>query len=163
MIPRKVQSKAMQQKLKQYEQRVIVFVKQLHDVKFAGMVLFLVIVLLISWSGVKAIQTNYQLQKQISLLGQQNRVQQLTNNNLALENQYYNTDTYLDLSARLNFGLAAPGEKEIVVPSSVALTYTVPIPKMATQVDTPTTEQPSSQRNFEAWVNFFLHRQNTGD
>ena len=151
----------MQQKLKHYFNRLYLFVAQFRDVKFAGMMLFVVIVLLISWSGVKAIQTNYGLQKQISVLQQQDQVQQLTNNNLKLENQYYNTDTYLDLSSRLNFGLAAPGEKEIVVPQAVALSYTVPVSKPSSQVDNPNINQPTSQRNFEAWVNFFLHRPNT--
>lgn len=152
----------MQQKLKQYEQFAVRFVGRLQDVKFAGQVLFVIIVLLISWSGVKAIQTNYELQKQISELRQQNQVKQLTNNNLALENGYYNTRTYLDLSARQNFGLAAPGEKEIVVPGPVALNYVtqLPEPKKAEQ---PSDKQPLYQRNVEAWVNFFLHRQSVSD
>jgi len=38
---------------------------------------FTVIVLLISWSGVKSIQTNYGLQKQISKLQQENDVAKL--------------------------------------------------------------------------------------
>jgi len=139
------------------------FAERLRDVKFAGLMLFLVIVLLISWSGVKSIQSNYTLQKQISVLNQQNQVQQLANNNLQLENQYYNTDTYLDLSARQNFGLAAPGEKEIVVPKAVALTYTTPLSKADTGGTQAKLQQPTGQRNFEAWVNFFLHRASQND
>jgi len=149
-------------KRKQYEQLLLQFAGRLRDIKFAGLVLFVVIVLLISWSGVKSIQSNYELQKQISALKQQNQVQQLANNNLQLENQYYNTDTYLELSARQNFGLGLPGEKEIIIPKDVALGYTVPLPKPA-KTDTPTSKQPAGQRNFEAWVNFFLHRQNSGN
>jgi cell division protein FtsB len=153
----------MLEKIKKYAKRVLWFAGQFRDAKFAGLMLFVVIVLLISWSGVKAIQTNYGLQKQIAVLGQQVQVQQLDNNNLKLENQYYDTDTYLDLSARQNFGLAAPGEKEIIIPKAVALSYTTPLPKPTSQVDTPTSKQPVAQRNFEAWVNFFLHRQNSGN
>src|ERR1700760_2476570 len=110
----------MEEKLKSYQKLALRFVARFQDIKFAGVMLFLVVVLLISWSGVKAIQTNYGLQKQIATLQQQDQVQQLSNNNLKLENEYYNTDTYLDLSARQNFGLAAPGEKEIIVPGNVA-------------------------------------------
>lgn len=151
----------MEEKLKIYQQQAFAFARRLQDVKFAGVMVFVVIVLLISWSGVKAIQSNYDLQKQISSLQQQNQLQQLSNNNLQLENEYYNTYTYLDLSARQNFGLAAPGEKEIIVPKDVALSYTTALPKTSAQTDSPSAQQPASQRNFEAWVNFFLHRQNT--
>ena len=118
----------MQDKLRQYQELAWQFAQRFQDVKFAGVMLFVLIVLLISWSGVKAIQTNYDLQKQIAAAQQQNQLQALTNTNLQLENQYYNTDTYLDLSARQNFGLAAPGEKEILVPKQVADTYTTALP-----------------------------------
>ncbi|HTB48898.1 MAG TPA: septum formation initiator family protein [Verrucomicrobiae bacterium] len=134
------------------------FINRLNDVRFVGQVLFVVIVLLVSWSGVKTIQTNYGLQKQISALQQQNTIQQLQNNNLALENQYLNSNQSLELSARENFGLAAPGEKEIVVPASVALTYTVNLPT-PTKPAEASVHQPTYQRNFESWVDFFLHRQ----
>src|ERR1700677_3454734 len=107
-----------------YKHTILAIVNRLNDVRFVGQMLFLVIVLLISWSGVKVIQTNYSLQKQISVLKQQNNLQKLQNENLALQNQYYNSNQYLELSARQNFGLAAQGEKEIVVPRQVALSYT---------------------------------------
>ena len=148
----------MQNKITEYKSLALQFVQRLRDIRFAGLVGFVFIVLLVSWSGVKAIQSNYELQKQISTIQQQNAVQKLSNTNLQLENEYYNTDTYLELSARQNFGLAQPGEKEILVPKDAALSYTVDPPK-AEQADTPTTKQPASQRNFEAWVDFFLHRQ----
>jgi len=151
----------MQNKIRQYQAIAWQFAQRLQDVKFAGQMLFVVVVLLISWSGVKAIQSNYDLQKQISTQSQQNQVQSLTNNNLKLENEYYNTDTYLDLSARQNFGLAAPGEKEVLVPKDVALTYTVDLPKPKQTVDKPTDKQPLFQHNYQEWVNFFLHRGQT--
>jgi len=46
------------------------------------------------------------------------------------------------------------------VPKNVALGYTTSLPKTA-QPDKPSDKQPASQRNFEAWVNFFLHRQSS--
>src|SRR5947209_4249769 len=105
----------------QYQQKAMLYVQRLSDIRFAGQMLFVIIVLLISWSGVKTIQSNYVLQKQISALKQQTDVQKLENNNLGLQNQYLKTNQYLELSARQNFGLANPGEKEVVVPESVAL------------------------------------------
>ena len=116
------------------------FVQRLSDLRFAGQVLFVIIVLLISWSGIKTIQTNYGLQKQISSLEQQNDIQKLENNNLELQNNYFNSNQYLELAARQNFGLAAPGEKEVIVPETVAMAYTVDLP--SDKDDKPTVEQP---------------------
>jgi len=132
------------------------FLGRLNDPRFVGQVIFVVIVLLISWSGIKSIQTNYGLQKQITALNQQNSLAKLANDNVALQNQYYDSNQYLELSARQNFGLAAPGEQEIVVPKSVALSYTVDLP--ASNPST-TAKPPTYQRNFQSWIDFFLHRQ----
>jgi cell division protein FtsB len=142
-----------------YTKKVTDFVKRLSDVRFAGQIVFVVIVLLISWSGIKTIQTNYSLQKQVSALNQQNDVQKLKNNNLALQNDYLNSNQYLELTARQNFGLAAPGEKEIIVPESVALAYTSDA-AMPSKAPVASDHQPGYQRNFESWVDFFLHRAN---
>lgn len=149
---------SLEQKLKQYIKVAYAFILRLRDVRFAGQVLFVIIVLLVSWSGVKAIDANFALQKQIATLQQENEVQQLENNNLALQNEYYTSDQYLELSARQNFGLGAPGETELVVPKSVALSYTVPEPKAASPK--ANVEPPAYQRNFQAWVDFFLNRRN---
>jgi cell division protein FtsB len=142
----------------EHKDKAIYYLKRLNDIRFAGQVVFVIIVLLISWSGIKTIQTNYNLQKQISGLKQQNELQKLQNGNLELQNDYYNSDQYLDISARQNFGLAAPGEKMVIVPEKVALAHTVDI-KSDTKKVTAQDKKPAYQRNFESWVNFFLHRQ----
>ncbi|HWB38676.1 MAG TPA: septum formation initiator family protein [Candidatus Saccharimonadales bacterium] len=144
--------------IKHYQKKLSDFIQKLSDVRFAGQVVFVVIVLLVSWSGIKSIQTNYGLQKQISALKQQNDLQELQNENLSLQNDYLKSNQYLELSARQNFGLAAPGEKEILVPKSVALAHTVDLPTSDEQSET-TTKQPPYQRNVQSWVDFFLHRQ----
>lgn len=146
----------LQQKLQDYFKLALAYVANLQDIRVVGQLVFVVIVLLVSWSGVKAINTNYALQKQIASLQQQTAIQQLENNNLKLRNQYYNSSQYLELAARQNFGRAAPGEKEIVVPTQVALSYTVPVPKAP--VPKPEARPSQYQRNIEAWVSFFLHR-----
>lgn len=148
----------MLEKLKSLQNHPLL--QQFRDVRAVGLLTFGVIVLLISWSGVKVIQTNYELQKQISEMQQKVAVQQLEDNNLKLQNEYYNSNQYLELSARQNFGLGAPGETELIVPKSVALAHTVALSGQ-NLVDTPVSKQPFYQRNFEAWMNFFLHRQGT--
>jgi cell division protein FtsB len=130
---------------------------QFNDIKFTGQVAFVVIVLLVSWSGVKVIQSNYGLQKQITAIEQQNDIQRLQNENQELQNQYYNTKQYLDLAAREDFGLADPGEKEILVPKSVALSNTENIPVNAAQTS-DAISIPAQQTNLSSWVDFFFHK-----
>jgi len=152
--------KRMIEKLKQYKNHP--YVQQFRDVRAVGLAIFGVIVLLISWSGAKAIQTNYDLQKQIAQLQQENQVWQLKDNNLQLQNEYLNTDQYLELSARQNFGLGEPGEKELIVPKNVALAHTTKL-STTSSVTRASGKQPFYQRDFEAWMNFFLHRQQAAD
>jgi cell division protein FtsB len=143
--------------IKIYQKKASEFAQRLNDLHFVGQLVFVVIVLLISWSGIKTIQTNYSLQKKISTLKQNNQVQKLKNTNLSLQNNYFNSNQYIDLSARQNFGLASPGEKEVIVPKDVALSFTVDLPN-----DTAlpaASKQPSYQRHFQSWEDFFLNRQ----
>jgi len=140
-----------------YEARLRAYVLSLRDIRNVGVLVFIVIVLLISWSGVKSIQTNYGLQKQIVKLGQENQVAQLENTNQALQNQYYGTPQYLEIAARQNLGLAAPGETELIISKETALAHTIKMPGGGL-VPSEVPKQPFWQRNFEAWMNFFLHR-----
>jgi cell division protein FtsB len=143
--------------LQPYLRRVRVYIISLRDVRNLGVLIFTVILLLITWSGIKAIQTNYGLQKQISRLQQENSVGKLKNGNLAFQNQYYATDQYKEITARQNLGLGAPGETELLVPKDVAIAHTVKQPG----TELAKTEVPKKvfwQSNFQAWMNFFLHR-----
>ncbi|HSX29735.1 MAG TPA: septum formation initiator family protein [Candidatus Saccharimonadales bacterium] len=151
----------MDTNITKYRQKIVQFLVSLKDLRVLGLFVFLVIVLLVSWSGVKAIETNYTLQKQIAQLQQENAVQKLANQNLALENDYYKTPQYLELSARKDFGLAAAGETVWVVPKHVALAHTVDVPKPVgvSAVKTDTNKRPAYQRNVTAWLDFLFHRQ----
>jgi len=151
----------MFEKIKNYQRHP--FIRQLHDVRALGLLAFGILALMVTWSGVKALQTNYELQKQISALQQENQVQELENNNLKLKNQYLNTDQFLELAARRQFGKAAPGEMLLLVPKAVALKHTVEAPSLEQQGEDDVVSKPAYQRNFESWINFFLHRQTFGD
>lgn len=134
--------------------------KSLQDVRVLGLIIFAGLVLLVSWSIVQAIQTNYELQKKISKLQQETAVAELENNNLKLKNQYYQTDSFLELAARRQFGKAAPGETLVLVPKTVALAHTAT--EVSDKKEAPRAiEQLKSkaQQNREAWADFFLHRQ----
>ena len=144
-------------KLEPYLEMGRLYLLSLRDVRNVGLLVFTIIVLLISWSGVKSIQTNYGLQKQVSRLQQENDVRKLQNQNLELQNKYYNTNQYLELSARQNLGLGMAGETELLVPKQVALAHTVKQPNIeAAKSQVP--KQPAWQRNFQAWIDFFLDR-----
>lgn len=137
--------------------KILYIAKSLTDLKILGQVFFVFIVLLVSWSGIKAIGTNYELQKKISKLQQEVEIQKLENDNLKLSNQYLETDQFLELAARRQFGKAAPGETVLIVPKEVSLSY----------VDKSTTEglkkqaqekKPAYQQNFQDWINFFFRK-----
>jgi cell division protein FtsB len=149
----------MIEKIKKYYNHGLI--QQFKDVRFAGFVVFGILVLLVTWSGISVIETNYELQKQVSKLEQQNQVSQLENNNLKLQTEYYNSDQYLELTARRQFGKGQPGEQLLLVPKSVALKYTVDISQETRQATaTPMLKKPFVQKNIEAWLDFFTHRNN---
>lgn len=132
--------------------------KQLIDIRNIGLYVFGVVVLAIAWSGARTVQNNYELQKQISTLRQQNAVLSLQNQNAQLQNKYYETPQYLELSARQNLGLAAPGETVLIVPQATAMRYIdTSIGQNDSQAQAIDTRS-KSVRNLEAWRDFLLGR-----
>lgn len=148
----KTQGRAFYARARQY-------VLSLRDVRNVGSLAFVVMLFLVVWSGARAIQTNYTLQKQVYELSKQNDVRRLENANLALTNNYYNTSQYLEVTARQNLGLAAPGETVLLVPKDVAMSRTVAEP--AAKTPTAVENLPFWQRNFRAWMDFLLNRQSS--
>lgn len=138
-------------------------IKQIVDSRNAVLYVFCLIALAITWSGVKTLQNNYDLQKKISELKQQNTVLSLQNQNMALQNQYYQTDEYLDLSARQNLGLAAPGEKVLLVPKAVALKYVDQSLAPASLSNDTADNRSLLVKNLEAWRDFLLGRKSPGN
>lgn len=132
--------------------------KKLNDGRNIVLYLFVFIVLAICWSAVKTIQTNYGLQKQISKLQQQNAVTNLQNQNTALQKKYYQTDAYLDLAARQDLGLAAPGEQVLLVSKATAMKYVnQTVAKQLPTASSPD-NRPTYLKNLDAWRDFLLGR-----
>lgn len=130
------------------------YFRSLSDIRILGQTFFVIIMLLVSWSSVKAIQKNYLLQKQISRLEQEVEIAQLENDNQKLNNLYLETDQFVELSARRQFGLGAPGEKLLVVPKEVAMKNSINVKGDQDQVKN--VEKPRYQKNIEAWISFFF-------
>lgn len=138
------------------------YLEALNDVRTLGLIVFAVVALLVTWSGIKVVQTNYDLQKQISAMQQQNDIRRLENSNLALSNQFLETDQYLELTARKQFNKGLPGEKVLIVPRTVALAHTVDVPTEDASKESGTNIEetgPWYERNFNAWVEFLFRKE----
>lgn len=143
--------------------KAVYLTSQWKDTRLWTLVIFAVVVVVASWSGVRVIETNYELQKRIARLQQQNEVIRLQNNNQKLKNQYLETDTYLELSARRQFGKGTPGEKLLIVPENVALANAkdIPVvqPSVAINPATADTNTSGVTKNLRAWRDFiFSHK-----
>lgn len=113
-------------------------------------VLLVALIITVSWmwGTVGAIQQNFVLQQQVDSLSQQIGYQDLENQTLTFENQYFNSNEYLELAARDHLGKANPGEKLLILPPT-------------TVSDTSTSQQvvatPITKRsNFQQWVYFLF-------
>ena len=101
------------------------------------------------WGTVQAIQQNFVLQQQVDGIGQQIAFQELENQTLQFENQYYGSNEYLELSARSHLNKASSGEKLLILPQN-----TVSDKNLTAQQSTVT---PVSKRsNFQQWLYFLL-------
>jgi len=127
------------------------------DTRVLGLLAFGVVALLVTWSGIKVVQTNYELEKKISIAKQRNAIEKLENENLKLRNKYYESSQYLELSARRQFGKAAPGEKLYTVPENIALSKTIepaPVPQQSGDEDP---DKSKFKKNFDDWMEFLFN------
>ena len=133
---------------------------QLHDPQTWGLIVLAFIATAVTWSGAKSIQQNFELQKKVVVLQEQNKVQKLQNETQKLRNEYYKTDEYKELSARRIFGKAAPGEQVYIVPKEVALAQVSPQQNTQTAQQAPANPVtlPKYQQNVQDWLDFFFHR-----
>ena len=132
--------------------------KVLFNYRNLGLYALALVALSVTWSSIKVIQKNYSLEKQITTLQQEVGLLNQQTKNQQLINEYYNTNAFLDLAARNYFGKASPGEKLILVPSNVAQQYIHPLPTASTS-PSHSKSKPQFIVNWQAWINFFLHRQ----
>jgi hypothetical protein len=112
----------------------------------------------VSYNTSQVILQNYQLQRQVSEAQQQVAIAELEVDNQRLTNEYYKTDAFLDIAARRQLSKGLDGEKLVIVPQSVALSY---IPAESTQQQqTRSTEKLS---NLTLWLRFITGNLPEGD
>jgi hypothetical protein len=129
----------------------------LFNTKNFGLYALTVVAISVTWSSVHIIQKNYELEKSITSLRQQVAVLDQQTQNQKLINEYYKTDSYLDLAARKYFSKAAPGEKIIIVPAEVANSYIIKVPESEKQA-AASAKIPKILQNLNAWGNFLSGR-----
>ena len=118
-----------------------------------GSLVIAVVALSVAWASVKVIQRNYLLLKQIAVLEQQVQIDKDRVDNQRLQNEYYQTDTYLEIAARRDLNKALPGEKLLIIPKEIA---NAKLPPIASAKET---EAPKSNpTNWQAWISFLTGR-----
>jgi len=102
-----------------------------------------------SWAfgAVNVMNHNYDLQRQVDQANLDNQVMQLQNQNLKLEQAYYQTDEYLDLQARVLLGKASPGEHLVILPATTA---------SVTDNLTTATATTAASSNLNQWMDFLF-------
>lgn len=120
-----------------------------------GVYLIAVVSLSVAWASTKAIQRNYQLMKEISVLEQEADIAKQKVANQKLENEYYKSDSFLELAARSQLNKAAPGEKLMIVPKEVALAK---LPAGSDKIDEVVDIAKEKLPNWQAWLQFLTGR-----
>ncbi len=143
-------------KMQEIKKKLLKMVESLSDTRVLTILAFGLVAVLVTWSGIRVVQTNYELEKKIAVAKQKNDIAILENQNLELKNKYYESNQYLELAARRQFGKAAAGEKLYIVPDSVAMAKTSDNPdqKKSPQAQNEKTNKYTS--NLQAWQDFFL-------
>jgi cell division protein FtsL len=99
------------------------------------------------WATIIALNRNYDLERQVAQGRLENEVQEIENENLKLQQVYYGTNEYLELSAREKLNKALPGENLVILPKTAG----------PEKVATGVAARPVDDRsNFEKWLDFLL-------
>lgn len=125
--------------------------KVLASLNLANGVLLLALVVAFGcvWGTVIALQKNFILQQKVDALSQDNALYELTNETKNLQNKYFASREYLELSARDHLNVANPGEKLLILPPTTAVTPAEPNPLSITK--------PIAERsNFDQWMYFLF-------
>ena len=90
----------------------------MHFWTVSRLVLMVVIAAVAVWMAmaIQVLNNNYKLQRQVDNAKLDSQMLELENQNLRLEQLYYRTDEYMELSARSLLGKALPGEHLVVLP-----------------------------------------------
>lgn len=104
------------------------------------------------WGSLNMMSRNYQLQRELSDKKRQLAKTQIDVDNKRLEQKYFKTDEFLELSARQSLNLVRPGEKVLVLQA--------PSAELQQKIDTENTPtKPNNDlkdSNLDQWINFLF-------
>lgn len=123
--------------------------------KLASPGMLMIVGVAVFWLGfmtitIDVMNRNYRLQRQVDQGALDNQVIEIQNENLRLEQAYYKTNEYLELSARALLGKALPGEHLVLL-------------KRAEVADTnqgKTDQQFEQRSNIDQWLDFLSGKHN---
>lgn len=114
-------------------------------------VLLVAILITVSWAWgtVEAIGRNFTLQQQVDALAQEVDYEDLQNETLKFQQKYYQTNEFLELSARERLNKAQDGEKVLILPKNTVSSKNT--------VEQTASVTPITQRsNLEQWMYFLF-------
>ena len=122
--------------------------RHLLTIQSVSLVIALVIALSWVWGAIITLQKNYVHQQQVDANTQKIAILKLQNQNYRFQQAYFKSDEFLELSARQKLGLALPGEKLVILPSSAGMTDVVAAPKPSVVA--------IEKDNLSQWLEFFF-------
>lgn len=119
----------------------------MHFWTVSRLVLMVVIAAVAVWMAmvIQVLNNNYKLQRQVDNTKLDSQMLELENQNLRLEQLYYRTDEYMELSARSLLGKALPGEHLVVLPR---VSHASKAKRSGSAVAT--------KSNFDQWLDFLF-------
>lgn len=119
----------------------------MHFWTVSRLVLMVVIIAVAVWMAmvIQVLNNNYKLQRQVDNAKLDSQMLELENQNLRLEQLYYRTDEYMELSARSLLGKALPGEHLVVLPR---VSHASKTKRSGSAVAT--------KSNFDQWLDFLF-------
>jgi len=102
-----------------------------------------------SWAigAIGVLNHNYDLQRQVDQAKLDNQIIELQNQNLKLEQAYFQTNEFLELQARALLGKAQPGEHLVLLPKSEK-----------TITNNPSATETVDKSNLNQWMEFLFGR-----
>jgi hypothetical protein len=123
--------------------------RHLLTIQNAGLAIAVIIALSWVWGSVVTLQKNYKYQRQVDENNQRIELTKLQNKTYEYQQAYFKSDEFLELTARAKLGLALPGERLVLLPSSEAIKDTVSVQKASAVT-------ADNESNFARWMRFLF-------